>query len=188
MVQTSLVETRGYYFRMCNALQIPWTSSAKGRACVRAYRPDPNRAFFTRPSNSRPDTSHKGRELEASGHVLLTRFGPFGRGHAFHLRRAQCTAHCISSWMHFCSNTFRVPLLCGARNGQALRGRSPPNHATAPLPALVVVSTLQTPLGKPLCEALPTPAWEGCQGAKEAFLSRGTSVPLSPHNTNFPRL
>ena len=37
-----------------------------------------------------------------------------------------------------------------------------------------------TVLGKTLCEALPAPAWEGHQGVEAAFVSNGTTVPLSP--------
>ena len=41
-------------------------------------------------------------------------------------------------------------------------------------------------LEKTSCEALLAPAWEGCQGAEAALLSRGPSVPLAPSKNTFP--
>ena len=41
-----------------------------------------------------------------------------------------------------------------------------------------------TVLGMPECEA--SPAWEGRQGAETAFVSSGTTVPLSPTENIFP--
>ena len=49
--------------------------------------------------------------------------------------------------------------------------------------------TKSTVLAKVLCEPspAPAPAWEGCQGAEAALVSRGTTVPLSTIENPFPQ-
>ena len=43
-----------------------------------------------------------------------------------------------------------------------------------------------TALRKTLCEAWPTPTWEGRQGAEAALVSSGTTFPLSPTENTPP--